>query len=106
MSQLQEGSFLVGGRFSSSFVNFLVKIRLWIDLFSVLDRKRTKLSPELISLRILGIFVCRQSKKRGLGALRSQPRVEFGCPPFFDWGAVFGNVSIFSVSNLFCEFVC
>ena len=54
------------GRFSSSFVNFfLVKICLWIDLFSVFDRKRTKLSPKLISLRIFGNF-CVQIKQKGV----------------------------------------
>ena len=42
-----------------------MKICLWIDLFSVFDRKRTKLSPKLISLRIFGNF-CVQIKQKGV----------------------------------------
>ena len=81
-------------------MNFFGENCLLIDLFSVSGPKRTKMSPKLISLRIFGNFLCADKAKKGSGCPQSQPRVDFLLSPL-DWGGIFCNVSIFSMSK-FC----
>ena len=80
---------------------FLVKIAYGLTFFLFLDRKRTKLSPKLISLRIFGNF-CVQIKQKGVWvpSITAQSWF-FVVPPWLGGGGFFVNVSIFSMSK-FC----
>jgi len=80
---------------------FLVKIAYGLTFFLFLDRKRTKFSPKLISLRIFGNF-CVQIKQKGVWvpSITAQSWF-FVVPPWLGGGGFFVNVSIFSMSK-FC----